>query len=108
MFTSDVQQAPDPSPNQNPQAGVTQDNMRKNKTLKKTYITCRFRIYVQQNMCHVPFVARQVVQQIQKADPVMNILPFSENETDDKVLDSHTLLPGTSQDMGSKYIYLQR
>ena len=76
-----------------PPAGTENQSVRVHRTLNKTYITCRFRIRVQQNMCHVPFIARQVVMQLQKTDPSMCILPFNEDDPDDKVLDSPSLLP---------------
>ena len=93
LFTSSVHQGPSPSPNMSPPAGTENQSVRVNRTLNKTYITCRFRIRVQQNMCHVPFIARQVVMQLQKTDPSMCILPFNEDDPDDKVLDSPSLLP---------------
>ena len=97
LFTSTVKNAPDLTLTQNPSPGAALDSQRKTKALEKTTITCRFRIRVQQNMCHVPYIARQVAQQVKKADQGMTILPFDEEHSANNVLDSPDLLPDNEE-----------
>lgn len=97
LFTSKVQDAPAQTLTQNPDPGTTQDARRHTKALEKTTITCRFRIRLQQNMCHVPHIARQVANLVKKADAAMTILPFNTNDSANAVLDSPDLLPNDEE-----------
>ena len=99
MFTSKITPPKQDNPNEHPAPGADQNSNNKRKQLDKTTITCRFRIKIQQNMCNVPFLARQVAHQIRKADNAMSILPFHDNPSDNRVLDNEALLPDNEEEV---------
>lgn len=99
MFTTKVAPEAQYDPKMNPTPGTTNSSNNKRKELEKTTITCRFRIKIQQNMCNIPYLARQVAHQVRKADNGMTILPFEEDTSNDSVLDNETLLPDNEQDL---------